>query len=1038
MENAPELQEFLAKEFPDAATTELSGSSRRRFLQLMGASFALAGAATGCRWEKENILPYARRPEGLEPGTIRYFSTGMELAGAMQALQVASYDNRPFKVEPHPRHPFAQGGTDAYAQASMLELFDPDRSGTYLDKNAPSTAEGFATFARQQFQAAKATGGRGVRVLARASSSPSMGRLKQQLMAEMPSAKWVQWESLSRDNAMLGSKLAFGSNHRTHLDLKAAKVIVSLDDDIFGSHPARLRLAKDWSSARKPDDGVMNRMYVVESRYTSTGAAADHRLPLRSEQVKAFSIALEGAVKAKLGMGAAPAKKGFLAEGKASKWVDAIADDLVANKGKGVVTVGAGQDADIHALGHRLNSLLGNAGATVTYTSFADREAEPAAFKALVDEMQAGQVDTLVILGGNPVYDAPGDLDFAAAMAKVKTSIHLGLFVDETAKLASWHVPMAHYLETWGDGRTWDGTLTIAQPMITPLFNGMSALELVAMMAGDFTAKPMELVKASAMAAVAALTPPPAEDAAAETPAAEAAPAEGEAEAAPAQQDLELETARQALAAFKAGFDWRKTVHDGFVAGTAFPTVVPALLDFSVAAPAERAFKAGADLGNGELEVVFYEDGKVYDGRFANNGWLQETPDFMTKLTWDNAAVMSPATAIKLGVTDRDLIKVAVGGKSVDLAVYVQPGQPTGSIAMAVGYGRTAAGIVGGYKTKGYEQVGFDVNPLRRHDALFAVEGAQVTKTGGTYKLATTQTHHMIDTLGLAAIQKRAPNLVRAASAEEYAKEPEFAKEMDHEFHHKLSLFEEMDWGKGYQWGMTVDLSNCIGCNACVVACTSENNVPIVGKDQVLVGREMHWMRIDRYFKGDSEDPVIAHMPMACVHCQNAPCEQVCPVGATMHGTEGTNDMAYNRCIGTRYCANNCPYKVRRFNFHNYNEDLKDPKNKVKTMVFNPDVTVRFRGVMEKCTYCTQRIHYAKRTAKVEGRALKDGDIVVACQAACPTDAIVFGDINDKNSQVSKKRALARSYEVLKELNIKPRTLYLAQIRNPNPALAEA
>jgi Fe-S-cluster-containing dehydrogenase component len=746
-------------------------------------------------------------------------------------------------------------------------------------------------------------------------------------------------------------------------------------------------------------------------------------------------------VKAKLGMGGGADKKGFLGQGKASKWVDAVADDLVANKGQGVVTVGHGQDPEVHALGHRLNALLGNAGATVTYTAFQDREAEPASFKALADEMLAGQVETLVILGGNPVYDAPGDIDFAAAMGKVKTTIHSGLYVDETAKLASWHVPMTHFLESWSDGRTWDGTVTIAQPMITPLFNGMSALELVAMIAGDFTAKPMELVKASALAAVAALKPPapPVEDGTAAPAAAAApAPAAGAVEAPPAAQDLELETARQALAAFKGSFDWRQTVHDGFVAGTAFPTVVPALADFSVSAPAERAYKAGADLANGELEVVFYDDGKVYDGRFANNGWLQETPDFMTKLTWDNAAVMSPATANQLGVTDRDLIKVSVGGKSVDLAVYVQPGQPTGSIAMAVGYGRTAAGIVGGYKTKGYEQVGFDVGPLRRHDALFSVTGAKADKAGGKYKLATTQTHHMIDTLGLEAIQKRAPNLVRAASAASYAKDPEFAKKMDHEFKHQLSLFQEKEWGEGNQWGMTVDLSNCIGCNACVVACTSENNIPVVGKDQVLNGREMHWMRIDRYFKGDAEDPVVAHMPVACVHCQNAPCEQVCPVGATMHGVEGTNDMAYNRCIGTRYCANNCPYKVRRFNFHNYNEDLKDPANKVKTMVFNPDVTVRFRGVMEKCTYCIQRIHYAKRTAKVEGRGLRDGDVVVACQSACPTDAIVFGDINDKTSQVAKKRAVARSYEVLKELNVKARTLYLAQIRNPNPALAEA
>ncbi len=1048
LENAPEFEEFLQKEFPDAAMTPPGSTSRRRFMQLMGASFALAGASS-CkqvaeaeklvRWQKEEILPYARRPEGLEPGSIRYFATGMELNGAMQALQVASYDNRPYKIEPNPAHPYSKGGTDAYAQASMLGLFDPDRSDTVLNKNAASTAEAFATFARTHFAGSglKSKGGEGLRILMGTSSSPSVQAMCQRIQAQMPKAKFVQWESLTRDNVMLGAKMAFGAAHRTHLHLDRANIIVSLDDDMFGTHPARLKMARDWAKNRRPENGDMNRMYVMESRYTSTGAAADHRLPLRAEQIKAFAIALESAVKAKMGQGTVD-KKGFLANGKAAKYLDAIAADLVANKGKGVVTAGHNQPPEVHAIAHRLNAITGNAGVTATYTATADREAAPAQFKGLVDEMAAGKVGTLLILGGNPVYDAPGDVDFKGALGKVANTLHVGLYVDETAKLCSWHVPMTHFLETWSDGRTWDGTVTVGQPMITPLFNGSSQLQVLAMVAGDYKSKPLDLVKGTLAGLVAAKPAAVVVDEGAVAPAAVEAPADAEA---PAEDvDPMLAEARSAAAAFKAGFDWRKVVHQGFIEGTAFPEASPSVTNFTFKAPEARAYKAGKDLANGELEVVFYDDGKVFDGRFANNGWLQETPDFMTKLTWDNAAVMSPATATKLGFEDTDLIDVTVGTNKVQLAVYVLPGQPTGSVAMAVGYGRKAAGVVGGYITEGFEEVGFDVQPLRSVNSLYTAVGAQLSKAGGKYRLATTQVHNVIDTAGAEAIQKRIPVLVRSGNVADLKADPKLIRKTDHLQKDDLySLFEERNWSDAAnQWGMSIDLGSCIGCNACVVSCTSENNVSIVGKHEVLKGREMHWLRIDRYFAGDPEDPVVAHMPMACAHCDNAPCEQVCPVAATTHSAEGTNDMVYNRCIGTRYCANNCPYKVRRFNFHAYNQDLKEPKNAKKLMIFNPEVTVRMRGVMEKCSYCTQRIHYAKRQAKIENRDLKDGDIVAACQSACPTDAIVFGDLKDKNSRVRKEQELGRSYAVLSELNIKPRTQFLAKIKNPNPALVEA
>ena len=1041
LEKDPEFEEFLRREFIDVDYDKPGSTNRRRFMQLMGASFALAGASA-CRWEKENVVTYTRRPEGLEPGAVKHFATVMDLAGAAIPIQVASFDNRPFKVEPNPAHPFSHGGTDAYAQASILTMFDPDRSRDVRQGDEPVERKAFDDALAGLIKAAKANGGAGVRVLAGTTSSPSVDALRDAFLAAMPKAGWVEYESLTRDNAREGSVMAFGRRVKTHYDFTKADVIVSLGADLFGTDPAKVKNARDWASGRKPEEGKMNRLYVVEPRYTTTGASSDHRLPVRAEQMLPFAQALEATVG-----GRKPSSDGFLGTEKVQKMLKAIAADLKSHRGHAVVAVGHEVDPAVHAIVHRLNNALGNAGQTVLYTAdrSPERKTHGASLTGLVKAMNGGQVKTLFILGGNPAYDAPGDVDFAGAMGKVGTTIHVGLYRDKTAKLASWHVPMSHFLESWGDARTWDGTITVQQPLMAPLYPSISPVELLLKLAdkasetADAFVKETALLAAKAMKAGAAVSMP--EDGGAQAEAmsepAEGAPAVDE-NGFQKTDDAELQAARKKLLNFKGdNMDWRAMVAQGFVPGTSESPIAVTVQGFSVPKVEARAMKPGAELGNGDLEVIFYDDGKVHDGRFANNGWLQETPDFTTKLTWDNAAIVSPATAKMLGATDEDLVKVTVNGNTIELPIYIMPGQATGSIAVAVGYGRPEAGAVGGGTYWQVDTTGFDVQPLRTAASPYRATGVSVEKTGRTFQLASTQSHWSIDTAGLEEMKGRVPELVRAGTLKEYQEHPDFAP---HRVHHPklLSLFPEFQWKEGYQWGMAIDLGKCTGCNACVVSCTSENNVPIVGKDQVLVGREMHWLRIDRYFTGDdAEDPQISTQPVACVHCQNAPCEQVCPVAATVHDHEGTNNMVYNRCIGTRYCANNCPYKVRRFNFYNYHNDLADADNYVKRMVHNPEVTVRFRGVMEKCSYCAQRIAAAKTEARKEGRMVQDGDIKPACQTACPTQAITFGNVNDKNSRVSKMQALPRSYAMLAELNIKPRTEYLARITNPNPSLED-
>ncbi|MBK8013537.1 MAG: TAT-variant-translocated molybdopterin oxidoreductase [Deltaproteobacteria bacterium] len=1085
-----EFQSFMHREFPDAAQEPPGSLERRRFLQLMGASLSLAGLSA-CRWPEEKILPFSRRPDDFVPGEAKAYASAMELGGEALGLAITARDGRPVKIEGNAKHPFTRGGTSAYAQASILELYDPDRSQKILRSHGDAAQavgrDQLDVFLAKLAEDNVATGGDGLRILSGQVGSPTLARLKDGVLAKYPRARWFEYESLSTDAIREGTRSLFGRPVRPRYDLNAADVVLALDADILGTEPGALAMMRAWGERRRPETNeVMLRLYAAESRLSNTGAQADHRLPLKFQDVGGFLLALSAEILQQLGTRAswaAPTSTSW-ASPKAAKWVKAVAADLVAHRGRALIIPGYRQPAQVHAIAHFVNTMLDATDKVVHYLETPD-PARPTHFDALNDlakDIESGQAKTLVMIESNPVYQAPGDLGFAKLIEKVPTSIHLGLYVDETAEKSGWHIPAAHFLERWGDARSWDGTVSIVQPLIKPLYNGLSAIELCLALlqqpqdaerevratfslgygaASPATAGALEdphddkhpvgrpaSVERVAKERGGAATDTKATASVASAPLGAAGGAAGAAAAASAAAGVASPVSTEesgaspavspAVASVLPGYQpisvfdrrWRIALRDGFVDGSAFNRAVVTAASPSVDL---AAFK---EAEKASIEITFFDDQKLYDGRFANNAWLQETPEFITKLTWDNALLLSPTTAAQYGVTDEDLVKISGSGVDVSLPVLVVPGQPEGSAAIALGYGRRSAGIVGGHEKAGVGVAGFDTTSMRRSATPYASHGLNLAKLGRKYPLASTQDHFAIDDLGREEIEKRAPRLIREATQEEYAKNPGAIREMEHG-PALLSLFQERE-SDGHRWGLAVDLSACVGCNACVVACQSENNVPVVGKDQVRRGREMHWMRIDRYFKGPADEPEVAVQPVACMQCENAPCEQVCPVAATMHSAEGLNDMVYNRCIGTRYCSNNCPYKVRRFNFFNYHLDLKEPENRVKTMVFNPEVTVRARGVMEKCTYCVQRIQAAKHTSRLDGRPIADGDITPACASACPSQAIVFGDLADPNSRVSKAHAVARAYAMLAELNVKPRTQYLARIRNPNPALKGA
>ena len=987
--DTPEFRQFVEREFPAWADEMLEPASRRRFLQLMGASMALAGM-TACRWPVEPIVPFAHRPEGFVPGEPLHYATALELSGAAVGLVVTSYDGRPIKVEGNPDHAYSLGGTLAWHQAALLELYDPDRSQHVVARETgPALWDEFVGFARAHFDALSATGGRGLAVLAESSSSPSRADLRARFQAAFPQARWHEYEPLSRDTVREGARLAFGRPYRTHVALDRAETILALDEDFLLHHPAAVRYARDFVAGRDPDGATFSRLWVVETNLSLTGSAADRRIALPNRALPAFATCLLSKLVHEAGAKLPPGLEGLRPALEAARShpvygrVDAdLVLDLAGKPGRTVVLAGPRLTPEAHALVHALNETLGNIGRTVRYTEEPDPDRPPhaTAIRELAHAMGHNLVETLVILGGNPVYDAPADLGFGDLLARVKTSIRLATYEDETSRACTWHVPRAHVLESWGDARDFAGTVCLVQPLIEPLHAGKTDLELLAQLLGEAPSSAYEIV-------------------------------------------------RRTFAAGRGEPDeraWHAALRAGVVEGSAWPDARPTLGTQAWGERIVAALGAPAAPGPETFELVFGPAASLVDGRFANNGWLQELADPLTKLTWDNAAVLAPETATELRLVQGDVVQIARGGARIELPVFVLPGQAPRTIGAALGYGRTRAGRVG-------SGAGFDVYALRVGE-----EGAwadvQLERTGRTYPLATTQDHFAIDTLGAQERAERAVTLVREVELEAWRHDPAHALHREHAVP-PIELWKPHDY-PGERWGMAIDLNACTGCGACVVACQAENNIPVVGKAEVARGREMHWIRIDRYFAGDPDAPEVVHQPLTCHHCENAPCEQVCPVAATVHDAEGLNVMVYNRCIGTRYCNNNCPYKVRRFNWFNNHKS----ESALEVMVYNPEVTVRSRGVMEKCTFCVQRIQHVRiharneqvrgENGRAEGRLIRDGEIVPACAQACPTRAIAFGDLNDPASRVGRQHGSERAYKMLDEFNVRPRTAYLARVRN--------
>jgi molybdopterin-containing oxidoreductase family iron-sulfur binding subunit len=956
------FEDFVRREYPSQIHKFMDPPQRRDFLKLMGASLALAGATASCtRQPAEHILPYAKSPESTIPGRPRYYATAMPWPTGALGLLIESHMGRPTKVEGNPDHPASLGAADAFAQAAVLGLYDPDRSHAITHRGRIGTWDELLTELKAALNAQQAKSGAGLRVLTETVTSPTLAQQMKDLLAAYPKARWHQYEPLNQDNARGGAMLAFDRDVACQHRFDLAEVIVSLDADFLGAGPASVRPMREFTSRRKARaaSGAMNRLYVVESTPSITGAMADHRGALRASDVEAFARRLAGRLDVNVGEepGSEPRSLGDV-----DSWIDALARDLEKHTGSSLVLAGDAQPPVVHALAHALNDKLGNVGRTVRYTQPLASESvdQMTSLRELVDEMRAGTVDCLVILGGNPVYSAPGELKFGDALRQVSLTVRLGLHDDETSNLCDWHVNEAHFLESWSDTRASDGTVSIVQPLIAPLYGGRSAHELVATLANQSGASSYDLVRAHW------------------------------------RGDRDAE-------AFEV--TWRTALHDGTLPETAHASVNVELRKIE-AQPSRRV--AG-------LELAFRPDPTLYDGRFANNGWLQELPKPLSKLTWDNAAFISPTTAAKLGVATGDVVRLRCDGRSVNAPVWVQPGQADECVVVHFGFGRSRAGALGSH-------VGFDAHALRAARSELHVGGLEIERTGASHRFASTQEHDNME----------GRDIVRVATIDRFREHPTLVEHPAHGSDHSTSMFPPQP-GAANAWGMVIDLNACTACGACVTACQSENNIPVVGKKEIERGREMHWLRIDRYFEGKKENPAVHFQPIPCMHCENAPCEIVCPVGATTHSPEGLNEMTYNRCVGTRYCANNCPYKVRRFNFFLYS-DFATESLKLQR---NPDVSVRSRGVMEKCTYCVQRISEARIQAAKEDRPIRDGDVRTACQATCPAEAIVFGDINDPKSAVSKLKTEPHNYGLLEELNTKPRTTYLAKITNPNPEIAE-
>jgi len=1018
--DTPEFKDWLHREFPQGASEFEDGVSRRHFVKIMSASFMLAGLGVmgaGCRRPVEKLEPFGQQPEGYVYGEPEYYATAMPTRSGAVPLVAKSYEGRPIKLEGNAKFPGSNGGTDRYAQASILDLYDSDRAKQFKKlsqgKMEAVPRESALKFLDELSKKFAANQGEGVAFLAESSTSPSRARLQKLIAGKFPKAQWFTYDAIDSGIHQRAATQAFGQPVRPVYHFDKAKIILSLDCDFLGTEDDAHNHIRQFAAGRKPGDG-MSRLYVVESLFTLTGANADHRLRISSSRV----IEIASRILSYVSRVVVAPPVSF-----EEHWIDECSGDLLRSRGNVLVVAGQRQPIKVHLLAHAINTALNSIGNTVSLLPATETAG------ANLKNLDSSATDTLVILGGNPVYNGPADFNWGTIQHKVTTLVRLGYYEDETFELSNWHFPAAHYLESWGDVTTSDGTLVPVQPLIQPLFGGLTEFEFLARIAGESQTNPHDIVRATF-----------------------------------------------------AGSEesWKKFLFNGYLADSA---AKPVDAKFGATIPEVKSAAPSA----GSLEVVFYRDAKMDDGRYANNGWMQELPDPITKLTWDNAVLVSRKTARELGVQNGDVVEITLNGRSVKGPIWTQPGMADYSLGLALGYGRERAGRVG---------TGVGFNAYKIFTGKYIETGATLRKTGETYQLATTQHHWSME--GRPA--------VREANLAEFSKNPDFANEM-HGTEPPIvaplypNPLDEAKKTALHQWGMALDLSACVGCGTCVIACQSENNIPIVGKDQVQRGREMHWIRIDRYYTADPvkgkpldafqkddeqqfaewiDDVQAVNQPMMCQHCEAAPCENVCPVNATVHDQEGLNVMAYNRCIGTRYCANNCPYKVRRFNYLDYNKrplaDLKGPfyptplthktdgkwdllswwKNPdsgmreedewdLIKMVKNPDVTVRMRGVMEKCTYCTQRIEQAKIAQKVKAGASDNVRLMeaagtvpkTACQQACPAGAIVFGDISDPDSTVSRLKAQARNYSVLGDLLTKPRTTYLARIRNPNPAMPD-
>ncbi len=958
--DTPEFRDHKENEFPHGANDPEAKLNRRELMKVMAASAAFAGL-TGCtKLPTQHIVPYVRQPEEIIPGKPLFYATAVTLGGVATGVLVESHMARPTKIEVKHDHPATLGAIDAFSQASILGLYDPDRSQAEIHDGRIGSWSAFQQELAGALGVEKSTSGAGIRLLTTTITSPSLGAQIQTFLKSYPSAKWVQYDSVGRDNVREGAKIAFGEYLTTVYRVENADVILTLDSDFLTSGPGSVRHAREFSRKRRVEsvESKMTRLYSVESTPTNTGAMADHRLRIRASDVEAFTRTL--ARELGLSTVAGPAVTKNVPAG----WIPALARDLKQHSGTSLIVAGDQQPHVVHALVHAINQALGNFEKTVYFTE--PIEESPAnqwlAMGELAADIRAGKVTTLLILGGNPAYDAPADLGFKDLLPKVPFTARLGLYEDETSALCHWHIPQAHSLESWGDARAYDGTLSIVQPLIAPLYNGKSEHDFVAVLNGQTAKSSHDIL-----------------------------------------HDY-WQSQRPSVSRFDAF--WEKTLRDGVVADTAFPPKQVSLKQGIGSEPLTAPAQG--------LEIVFRPDPTIWDGRFANNGWLQELPKPLTKLTWDAVAMVSPKTAQRLGVKSEDAVELKYQGRTIVAPVWVTPGHADESVTAFLGYGRTRAGRVG-------TGMGFDAGWIRPLATPWIGTGLEVRRTGDRWPLAATQTHSSME----------GRDLIRVATLEEYGKNPKFAQADVEE--NPLSLYPPVKY-EGYSWGMAIDLNSCTGCGACVVACQAENNIAVVGKTEVMIGREMHWIRIDRYYEGDTDEPNTYHEPVLCMHCEDAPCEVVCPVAATVHSSEGLNEMVYNRCVGTRYCSNNCPYKVRRFNFRLYS-DWETPS---LFGMRNPNVTVRSRGVMEKCSYCVQRINAAKIETEKQDRSVRDGEIVTACQQSCPSEAIVFGNINDPKSKVSLLKAKNRNYSLLEELNTRPRTTYLAKLRNPNPEIEKA